>query len=145
MLQEDGFFGGSIADNVVLSKGIDGPRLREVLERVDVWRALASLPMGVHTRVGDIGSGLSSGQLQRLLLARALYQQPDYLFLDEATANLDRASAALIHGVVANLSCTRVVVTHDPVFAERADRIFELGDGVWRLRDAKSAATLSAG
>lgn len=145
VLQEDGFFGGSIADNVVLSKGIDGPRLREVLERVDVWRALASLPMGVHTRVGDIGSGLSSGQLQRLLLARALYQQPDYLFLDEATANLDRASAAVIHGVVANLSCTRVVVTHDPVFAERADRTFELGDGVLRLRDAKSAATLSAG
>ena len=145
VLQEDGFFGGSIADNVVLSKAIDGPRLREVLERVAVWPALADLPMGVHTRVGDIGSGLSSGQLQRLLLARALYQQPDYLFLDEATANLDRASAALIHGVVANLSCTRLVVTHDPVFAERADRIFELGDGVWRLRDAKSAATLSAG
>ncbi len=145
VVQEDGFFSGSIADNVVLSQGIDGPRLRGVLELVEVWRALASLPMGVHTRVGEIGSGLSSGQLQRLLLARALYQQPDYLFLDEATANLDRASAAVIHGVIANLSCTRVVVTHDPVFADRADRTYELDDGALRLRAAKSAATLSAG
>ena len=145
VLQEGGFFSGSIADNVVLSKSLDGDRLRDVLEQVGVWRALSALPMGVYARVGEIGSGLSSGQLQRLLLARALYQQPDYLFLDEGTANLDVASARLIHEVIVKLTCTRVVVTHDPAFAARADRTFQLEDGVLQLRVAKSAATPSAG
>ncbi len=87
---------------------------------------LAQLPMNYHTQIGDIGSQFSSGQMQRLMLARALYRNPRYLFLDEGTANLDTESAANLHGIIRQLACTRVVVTHDHRFAACADRAFTL-------------------
>ena len=90
---------------------------------------LTSLPLGYATQIGDIGSGFSSGQMQRLLLARALYKEPNYLFLDEGTANLDGASARQIHELVNRLHCTRVIVTHDLAFAACADACYSLQDG----------------
>ncbi len=129
VLQGDGFFSGSLLENIALFDVPDLVRVRHCLQEVDMAHAVATLPMGLHTQVGDIGQNLSSGQLQRLLMARALYRQPQFLFLDEATANLDAASAATIQTLVRNLSCTRLVVTHDLNFAACADRAFELNDG----------------
>ena len=88
--------------------------------------------MHVRTPLGEIGSRFSAGEMQRLLLARALYRQPDYLFLDEVTANLDSSSAAVVADVIAGMSCTRFVVTHDNALAARADRVLCLQDGVLR-------------
>jgi len=129
VLQGDGFFSGSIVDNITLFAPPDLERVRDCLQQVGLTKTVASLPMALQTQVGDIGQSLSTGQLQRLLLARALYRQPEYLFLDEATANLDAASASAIHALVRCLTCTRVVVTHDVSFAACADRAFELRDG----------------
>ena len=143
VLQQDGLFSGSIADNVALWRPPEPERLRLVLELVGIWSELMQLPMGLRTRIGEIGSGLSSGQVQRLLLARALYDEPRYLFLDEGTANLDARSAAGIQQIVADMSITRVVVTHDMEFAARADRILSLVNG--RLCRLRNGAAQSAG
>ena len=128
VLQGDGFFSGSLLENIALFDVPDLERVQACLHEVDMAR-VAKLPMGLHTQVGDIGGNFSTGQLQRLLLARALYRQPQFLFLDEATANLDAASASMVQQLVSSLSCMRLVVTHDLDFAACADRAFELRDG----------------
>ena len=66
--------------------------------------------------IGDMGSILSGGQKQRILLARALYQQPDVLFLDEGTANLDVETESQIVELVRSLDITRIIVAHRPCF-----------------------------
>ena len=73
-----------------------------------------------------MGSILSGGQKQRLLLARALYQQPDVLFLDEGTANLDVETEGQIVTLVSGLPMTRVIVAHRPAFLEASDRVIQV-------------------
>ncbi len=147
VLQEDAFFSGSIAENLALFEIPDLDRVQSCLEQVDMAQTIAGLPLGLHTPVGDIGHGLSTGQMQRLLLARAIYQQPQILFLDEATANLDMASANTIQRLVLAMKCTRIAVTHDVKFAASADRMFELREGKLNrvALPPKNAAVPSAG
>ena len=66
--------------------------------------------------VGDMGSILSGGQKQRVLLARALYHDPQVLFLDEGTANLDTKTEQTIVEIIAKMPITRVIVAHRPAF-----------------------------
>lgn len=136
VLQEDGFFSGSLLDNITLFGAVDMPLVERVVQQVGLTQVIEQLPMGLRTTLGDIEHQFSSGQMQRLFLARALYRRPDYLFLDEGTAHLDPQSALLIEALVAGLSCTRVVVTHNMAFARRADRVLLLEEG--RLRDISS-------
>lgn len=137
VLQEDTLFSGSVQDNIVMTAQPDEQRVWQVLHDVGLFHDIAALPMGVRTVLGDIDSQFSSGQRQRLLLARALYREPQLLVLDEGTANLDPESAAHIFSVLEQLTCTRVVVTHDMNFAKRAQRIYELRGGELRpLADA---------
>ena len=146
VLQGDAFFTGSVAENISFFDELDLDRLEHCLAAVRMLDVLQRMPMRYNTQVGDIGLGLSSGQMQRLLLARALYRDPQFLFLDEGTANLDTHSAALIHELVKNLECTRIVVTHDLGFAACADRVLQLVDGGLRpvILAAKSAVVASA-
>ena len=142
VLQEDGFFAGSIADNVCLFQPPDEDRLLACLADVGMLDVVRGLPMSLDTQVGDIGLGFSSGQMQRLMLARALYRGPELLVLDEGTANLDKASAAAVHGLVSGLTCTRVVVTHDLEFARTADRVLALDGGklsAWSVGSARTS------
>ncbi len=64
------------------------------LSALDLTATLRRLPMGLYTPVGDLNSGLSSGEMQRLLLVRALYKQPNYLFLDEGTCKFGTQTVA---------------------------------------------------
>ena len=142
VLQEDCFFNGSVIENVAGFRPVDYARLQAVLGDVGMLQELNTMPMGINSQIGDIGSGFSSGQIQRLLLARALYQSPSYLFLDEGTANLDVASAQAIHKMVRQLDCTRVAITHDLRFASYADRVFVLSAGILRQVDASQIESL---
>jgi ATP-binding cassette subfamily B protein RaxB len=90
---------------------------------------IEAMPMRYDTRVGDISESLSSGQKQRMLLARALYPEPKILLIDEATANLDRENEEKILDHICNLSITRICVTHKPETAAKADRIINLEAG----------------
>nr|WP_017255028.1 ATP-binding cassette domain-containing protein [Pseudomonas tolaasii] len=85
------------------------------------------MPMGYETQVGDLGIGLSGGQVQRLLLARALYKQPKILLLDEASSHLDAGNEACVNQALKALSVTRVMIAHRKETIETADRVIVLG------------------
>ena len=84
------------------------------------------MPMQYNTPVGDMGSTLSGGQVQRIMLARAFYREPDILFLDEATSHLDIDTEKLINAHIATMHITRVLVAHRPETIRMADRVIEL-------------------
>ncbi|MEQ5186652.1 ABC transporter ATP-binding protein, partial [Providencia alcalifaciens] len=79
--------------------------------------------------VGEQGDRYSGGQKQRLCLARSLLADPKILFLDEPTASLDTVSREKMALYLENLTSTRVVITHDPNIAKRADHVIVLDDG----------------
>lgn len=122
VLQSDGLFAGSIADNIC---GFDDhPNLDDIEEcaaRAAILDDIRRMPMGLETLVGDMGSTLSGGQKQRIVLARALYQKPRILFLDEATSHLDEATEAIIAEALRNLKMTRIIVAHRPATVAHAD------------------------
>ena len=130
VLQDDALFAGSLVANITLfDPRPDEERFGQACRLARIDELIAALPMGFETPVGDMGAALSGGQVQRLLLARALYRHPNFLFLDEGTAHLDPGTRSQIQEMVAALGCTRVIATHDLSFAALADRIFEVRDG----------------
>ncbi len=129
VMQGDSLFSGSIADNITLWATPDEARLLACLDAVGLKEVIEALPMQVRTRLGEIGSSFSAGQMQRLMLARALYRQPDYLFVDEGTAHLDRAGSLELADLLRAVACTRVVVTHDLTLAAHADRVWHVARG----------------
>ncbi len=122
VLQADGLFAGSIADNIC---GFDErPNIAEIEEcaaRAVILDDIRRMPMGFETLVGDMGSTLSGGQKQRIVLARALYQKPRILFLDEATSHLDEPTEAAIAMALRTMKMTRIVVAHRPATVAHAD------------------------
>jgi len=127
VLQTDSVFQGSIADNVSCFEPLpDLGRVRESLCIADIWDDVCSLPMQLHTPINGSGSTLSGGQLQRLLLARALYRRPAILFLDEATAHLDQDSEKRVLDNLAGLSLTIVSIAHGSQALARGGRRLEL-------------------
>jgi ATP-binding cassette subfamily B protein RaxB len=82
--------------------------------------------MQYNTLIGDMGSTLSNGQKQRIILARALYRQPKILFMDEATSHLDVANEMAINEQIRKLSITSVIVAHRPETIRSADGIIDL-------------------
>ena len=93
---------------------------------------LAALPQGLNTRLGETGAGLSGGEARRVLLARAVFSQPDVILADEPTADLDAATADLIAQALLSESArgaTLIVATHDMRLARCMDRIITLGGG----------------
>jgi ATP-binding cassette subfamily B protein RaxB len=87
------------------------------------------MPMAYNTLVGFLGSTLSAGQQQRLLLARALYARPAVLLLDEATSHLDLEREKAVAAALRSLAMTRVIVAHRPETVAAADRIVRLEAG----------------
>ncbi|QXX74011.1 peptidase domain-containing ABC transporter [Methylovirgula sp. HY1] len=122
VLQDDGLFAGSIADNIC---GFDEqPNLADIEESAAcaaILDDIRRMPMGFETFVGDMGSTLSGGQKQRIVLARALYQKPRILFLDEATSHLDEPTEAAIAATLRDLKMTRIIIAHRPATVAHAD------------------------
>ena len=113
-----------VRDNLRLGNTAEDPDLWEVLRRVGLDGAVASMPHSLDTMLGDDGFGLSAGQRARLVLARALLSPAPVLLLDEPTAHLDAGSSPLVHDLIAELAAQRtvVVVTHRPELLTLADR-----------------------
>jgi len=130
VLQDDVLFAGSMRENIALfAAEADAQRLETACRQAAVDEFAQRLPMGLDTPIGDMGSALSAGQTQRILLARALYSNPRFLFLDEGTVNLDADTASRVHAVLVDLPMTRVVATHDPGLAAMADRVLQVEGG----------------
>ena len=134
VFQDDALVTGSIATNIALfDREIDRQRMRDVARRAVIDADIEGLPMGYETPIGDLGSALSIGQVQRILFARALYRQPGLLLLDEFTSGLDENTEQLLVAELLRLPVTRIVVTHSPAVMRAADRVFDLRDGQLRI------------
>ncbi|MFC4535346.1 ATP-binding cassette domain-containing protein [Sphaerisporangium dianthi] len=130
VMQQARVLRGSIMENIIG----DVPGAVEE----DAWRAarladldgdIAAMPMGMHTVVGEDNASFSGGQLQRLLIARALVKRPRILILDEATSALDNHTQALVSRRIAELDITRIVIAHRLSTIRSADRIYVLDQG----------------
>jgi ABC-type bacteriocin/lantibiotic exporter with double-glycine peptidase domain len=89
------------------------------------------MPMGMHTLVGEAGGNLSSGQRQRLLIARAIVRRPKVLLLDEATSALDNVTQSIVSDSLTNQlrGVTRLVIAHRLDVVVKADRIYVINQG----------------
>lgn len=132
VMQEGVIFSESIAHNIAVGDGeIDQERLKQAAETACIFDYVMSLPLKFDTKIGADGIGLSQGQKQRILIARAVYKNPDYIFLDEATNALDAENERKI---VENLSKfyqdkTVIVAAHRLSTVKNADKIIVLSDG----------------
>ena len=124
----------TILSNIALGcdeKEIDMAQVEQCIEAASLSEFVASLPNGIHTRIGECGALLSGGQRQRIGIARALYKQADILFFDEATSSLDNATEQSINSAIERLSSsnselTIVVVAHRDSSLGYCDRIITL-------------------
>lgn len=131
VLQDDVLYAGTLAENIAFfSSHVDLQRVGEAARAAQIDRDIAALPFGYHTPVGDLDDALSAGQKQRILLARALYARPSILFIDEGTANLDRATERQVMEVLAELPITRVIIAHRASVLRYADRVIRIKDGI---------------
>ena len=137
VMQEGFIFSDTIARNIAVGiENIDRQKLYNAAQVANVLDFVESLPLGFHTKIGAEGNGISQGQKQRLLIARAVYKDPQYIFFDEATNALDANNEAV---VVENLNeffrgtngkkRTVVVVAHRLSTVKNADQIVVLDKG----------------
>ena len=130
VLQEDTCLSGTIAQNICcFEEAPDLKKMVYVAQLACIHEDIMQMPMQYHSLVGDMGSSLSGGQKQRLLLARALYQEPDILFLDEASSHLDMENEAQINHHLKSLNMTRIIVAHRPQSIAMADKVYRLENG----------------
>lgn len=125
-------FAGTIAENLRLARSeADDRALRDALARVRLLDHVESLPLGLATKIGEGGTGLSGGQVQRLALARAFLKDAPVLILDEATAHLDLETEAEIADAIHDLACgrTAIVIAHRLKTVRGADQILVLEEG----------------
>jgi ATP-binding cassette, subfamily B, bacterial CvaB/MchF/RaxB len=127
VMQEDQLLSGSIADNICFFETtFDQQRMITCAQIAGVHDEIMAMPMTYNSLIGDMGSSLSSGQKQRVLLARALYRQPKILFLDEGTAHLDVEKERQINESLRRMSMTRVSVAHRPEITSGADSVLRI-------------------
>jgi ATP-binding cassette subfamily B protein RaxB len=130
VLQSDRLFEGSVADNISgFEVEADVGRLREAAELAAIWDDVQNLPMTVHTPLAGADGGLSGGQAQRLLLARAIYRRPRILFLDEATSQLDHATERRVIENLGTLNVTTISIAHRSNVLVSASRYIDLDSG----------------
>ena len=132
VMQEGVIFSESIARNIAVDDGdIDIERLEKAARIANIHNYIMGLPLKYNTLIGRDGVGLSQGQKQRILIARAVYKNPDFIFLDEATNALDAKNE---RAIVENLDefykgRTVVVVAHRLSTVKNADQIIVLDGG----------------
>lgn len=132
VMQDGVIFSESIARNIAVDDGeIDEARLHEAARIANIHDYILSLPLKYGTKIGRDGVGLSQGQKQRILIARAVYKNPQFIFLDEATNALDAKNE---RAIVENLTDfyrgrTVIVVAHRLSTVKHADQIIVLDSG----------------
>jgi ATP-binding cassette subfamily B protein len=132
VMQDSYIFSDTIARNIAVgAKTVDRDRLRYAVEVANIQHFIEELPLKFNTKIGPEGTGISMGQRQRILIARAVYKNPDYIFLDEATNSLDANNESVIIGNLSKFfkGKTVVVVAHRLSTVKHADQIILLEHG----------------
>jgi len=145
---QDGFiFSDTIAENIAPGdENVDLIKMRQAVKTANISEFIEGLPLGYNTKIGQEGSGISQGQKQRILIARAVYKNPEFIFFDEATNSLDANNESVImenldeffkgnviqdanQGSLMNNKKTVVVVAHRLSTVRNADQIVVLEKG----------------
>ena len=130
VMQDDTLLAGSIADNVsFFDPQPNYIKIEQCAHMAAIHDDITKMTMGYNSLVGDMGSNLSGGQIQRLLLARALYQSPCVLFMDEATSHLDKDNEAKISEQIQHLAMTRIMIAHRQETINMTQNVYTLNDG----------------
>jgi PrtD family type I secretion system ABC transporter len=130
--QDVELFDGTVSENIARFGELDSERIVAAARSAGVHEMILRLPLGYDTSIGPAGSILSGGQRQRIGLARALYNQPVLVVLDEPNASLDEeGDAALVRaiGTLKQAGSTVVLISHRPHIVDLLDRILVLADG----------------
>ena len=128
--QDGSLFQGDIYSNITIS----APHLTldeawEAAEIAGIADDIRDMPMGMFTMIGEGQGGISGGQKQRLMIARAVAPKPKVLILDEATSALDNKTQKMVSDALDKLDCTRIVIAHRLSTIQNCDRILVLADG----------------
>lgn len=132
VMQEGFIFNDTIAHNIAVgTDDINRHRLIEAVELANIREFIEDLPLGYNTKIGQDGIGISGGQKQRLLIARAVYKNPEYLFFDEATSALDSRNERIIMENFTRWFKNRtvVIIAHRLSTVRNADNIVVLDQG----------------
>ncbi len=132
VMQEGYIFNDTIASNIAVGEDyIDQERLEYAIDIANISDYIDGLPKGYNTKIGNEGSGLSTGQKQRLLIARSVYKNPDILFFDEATSALDANNEKVIMEKLNSFfsNKTAVVIAHRLSTVKNAHQIIVLDNG----------------
>jgi ATP-binding cassette, subfamily B, bacterial len=132
ILQDSFIFSDTIAYNIALEPNPHPERLENAIHLANMFDFVEKLPLQLDTIIGSEGIGISQGQKQRILIARAIYKNPDYLFFDEATNSLDTKNERII---VENINRffnkkTMIIVAHRLSTVKNADQIIVLDNGI---------------
>jgi NHLM bacteriocin system ABC transporter ATP-binding protein len=129
VLQNGALLAGDIRDNIAAGGRFRDDDLWDAAEMAGLAEDIRAMPMGLSTVVDETARGLSGGQVQRLMVARALVNRPRVVILDEATSALDNPTQQLITQATRRLNATRIVVAHRLSTVRDADRIIVLDRG----------------
>jgi ATP-binding cassette subfamily B protein len=132
VMQDGIIFSGTILSNIAMSdESPDLDRVNKVLTIACLDKFIHKLPMGIKTKIGVAGIEISGGEKQRLLIARALYKNPEFLILDEATSSLDATNEYnIVHNIADYMKeKTMIIVAHRLSTVKNADRIVFIKDG----------------
>jgi ATP-binding cassette subfamily B protein len=133
VVQQEGYiFDDTIKGNIAASDEIvDEVRLNHAIDIANLRDFIDELPLGINTKIGISGNGISSGQRQRVLIARAVYKKPSFLLLDEATSSLDANNESKIYENFSTLfkGKTVLVIAHRLSTIKNADQIVVLDKG----------------
>jgi PrtD family type I secretion system ABC transporter len=134
--QDVALFAGTVAENIARMGTPDSAAVVTAAQRANAHDLILRLPNGYDTPIGEAGALLSAGQRQRIALARALYDSPRFVVLDEPNSNLDTEGEAALHAALRELKkekTTCIVITHRPSLLETADKVLVLREGVVHL------------
>jgi len=132
VLQDSFIFSDTIANNIIFNKYyIDHDKFDKAVKTANISEFVDKLPLGYQTKIGSEGHGLSQGQRQRILIARAIYKAPKFIFLDEATNSLDSVNERTIMDNLSDFfeNRTVIIIAHRLSTIQNADQIIVFDKG----------------
>ena len=129
VLQTSRLASGSIFTNIVGSASLSIQDAWDAATLAGLDRDIQRMPMGMHTMISEGSGGISGGQRQRLMIARAIVRKPRILLMDEATSALDNRTQAIVSRSLESLRSTRIIIAHRLSTIVKADRIFVVEKG----------------
>lgn len=130
VMQNGSLFPGDIFSNIIVTspwKNIDDAW--EAARMAGIDEDIKEMPMGMHTLISEGAGGISGGQKQRLMIARAIIGKPSILYFDEATSALDNITQSHVAKSISNLKSTRIVIAHRLSTIKNCDRILVMDKG----------------